>query len=346
MHPEPILPEAPAIARCVNCGNHEAVGDHPTKLCAGCRQAFIRYPIPKKLLFFAALIGLVMIAGLVRMPKYLTAGIHMGRGQKAMEQHRYHTAARELDLVLQKVPSSLEAHADKLIASCYNMDPAGIQSASNFLEGKKIEDDDLYNELQTAMNFVQPLYEQDTPLNRVLSQPHTEAELLQLAAGLDTFSRDPALPRYFIADKLFDVKAYGQAEKLLQSVLAANDRLYPALFLMAAVKREQGQYDAALSYCDRMLAINREDIGGQTLKAKIELKRHHDEAAQRYADEAMRLDPHDVRSLEAKALTTYFSGKGAESRRLLAQLEQLDDDTAKTVYRRTQDVLNGTKSYR
>src|ERR1700743_212569 len=110
------LSPAPVPGRvCANCSQPAMEGDHPTPLCSECREHFTRLSIPLWIKLFAGGVALVLIFSLSSLPRTLSLGIHLRRGEKAMTQHRYATAEKELNKVLDKVPDNVEANGNLLI---------------------------------------------------------------------------------------------------------------------------------------------------------------------------------------------------------------------------------------
>src|SRR5262249_15650127 len=129
-------------------------------------------------------------------------------------------------------------------------------------------------------------------------------------------------------------------------VLEKDDRLYPALHLMAAVNRTQARYDDAIANCNTILEMNKEDVNAISQKAKIELKKKHDKEAAEYAEKEYTLSNKNVSALEVKIVVAWFAGKRESASQLLEQIKNEETDGEKVVCNRTLDVVNGKEIYR
>src|ERR1700691_4020247 len=117
----PELPE-PSSQACAQCGRPAMEEDHPTALCADCRQQFIRTPIPLWIGLFAACIVLILLFSLFTLPHNIVLGVALERGKKAEKDKKYLTAERELKKFTGKVPDNTEGNAYLMIAAFYNED--------------------------------------------------------------------------------------------------------------------------------------------------------------------------------------------------------------------------------
>jgi predicted Zn-dependent protease len=292
-----------------------------------------------------------MIAGLVRMPPYVSAAIHLGRAEKASEARRYITAQKELRPVLAQFPDHLASNAEMLIASAYSFDMSGVQASYAKLENREIKDDELFERMQTAMQFIMQSVPNDTTLPRRVQEAVADSlpGLLAVSASLDSLSPDDSkLGRILIANQLYDLDAFKETERLLQDVLAEEPDNYPALMLMGAVRREQGAFDESLRLYDRILAHNPENVAAIAQKAKTELKRNRDRKAAEYAATAMRLDPTHLGALEAQAMVDYYAGRAGASADGLKTIRGIETSTSddSIISHRLAALLSGAESYR
>jgi tetratricopeptide (TPR) repeat protein len=163
-----------------------------------------------------------------------------------------------------------------------------------------------------AMDYFNQSYPQDSIITKkIIEAGQDRAKLLRLYSEIDTNVKDSlkAGLKVGIANVLFDMKDYAYAEDILLKVLKKHPDTYSALSMMSALKRNTDKFDEGLKYCDRMLQFNKEDVYAISQKARIELKRKHDQDARKYADQAMEIAPDNDSALEAKAMVDYFAGK-------------------------------------
>ena len=153
--PQPDAPGKPApTAYCVHCNVAPAIPGFATNLCADCRHNFNHYPIPKWIWFFAAVVAVLMIGGLIRMPSYIQAVAHLKRAERAIKEHRYNTARNEAKLVLRQSPDLMEAHVYWFVGSAYMLAQPDLKNSYEWLEGRSTEDTALSNMVNAAIHYV------------------------------------------------------------------------------------------------------------------------------------------------------------------------------------------------
>jgi len=333
---------------CKNCKtNPRTAGNHAFQLCQDCRLQLIRFPIPKWIWAFAGGVLLIMIAGLLRMPKYLSASIHLARGEKAMADHRYLTAEHELKKVAALFPARTDINGKLLIATAYNYDVTQYAQLVAKLEGQTIEDGELLEQMNTASQLIMQHFPQDTSLyariEKVKNDPDSLEYIYFSLAGKD----DAAVAGYIAADHMYEMKLYRRSDSLLALVLQQNPSLYAAQGLRIATKRSLGDYETSLALCDELLKINKENLPIISAKARTELKRKNDRQARKYAYEAMAIDAHNISSLEAMAMCEFFAGKKDESNELLAEIRRSEQESGDTsISERLSKILSGQEIYR
>jgi tetratricopeptide (TPR) repeat protein len=334
---------------CKNCQVNESIEGYSNPLCLNCRQLFINYPIPPWIWLFAAGILVIMVVGMVRMPTYVSAAIHLSRAEKAMDANLYLTAQRELQQVLTITPDNLPANARMFVAGFHNRDMPATMGAYNKLVNKHIEDSDLLQEVNDAITRIESRIPQDSTLNRQIEEVKDSPEKLKrLFAELDsTNSPDVLVAGTLIANKLYDFQDYAAIERILEKVLERQDDYYDALGLMTAVKRNLGKYDEALQICDILLIDNQEDVSIISQKARIELKHKQDDQAALYARTAMLVNKDDILAQEAQAMVDFYANRKQESLRLLDSIRRQEIPTGdSTVSVRLSSIINGTTLYR
>lgn len=333
---------------CLNCQAQPYAEGFATKLCAACREKLIRFPIPMWIWIFTGIIFLVMLLGMTRMPAYLSTALHLGKAEKAMDEKRYVTAQNELEKALHRFPDNSECLARLLICCARNYDFDRVSGLLGELEGKKVESNSVYSEAQKVVNEMEYLYDIDTTLSRKVVNAADSAQLLLALYDsiADNKSNSSNIGAVMIANNLYDLNKYAEAEKILDAVLANNPTCFPALTLQIAVKRNLKKFDTALAICDKMLEKNNEDITAICQKARVELKRNQDEAASRYALQAMQLRPQNLVVMETQALVDYLAGRKAESMKLLSQIKALETKDDTIISTRLAETLSGKEKYR
>jgi tetratricopeptide (TPR) repeat protein len=346
--PESKPEEVVDTSLCVNCKKNKFEDGYATKICSECREQFIKYPIPKWIWGFAIGVIVVMIIGMFRMPKYFGAAYHLSKAEKAIENRAYITAQKELLKIIDEVPDNVEVNGNLLIAAAHNNNYALAGFAYQKLEGKEIKDNDFFLSIQSAMTLVESNFPIDTTLFYKIKLAEDSVEDLKqiynILAVKDNV--DQNIAGVYVADRLYDMELYSEAEEILNKVLLKNTDFYPAISLMAAVKRNSGKYDHAIAFCDQLLVLNSEDVNAYGQKAKIELKRKDDSMAGIYISKALAIDSTDTYALEALALLNLYTNKKSESLKIFNTIQQSEMGGDTTITCRLRKYINGIKNYR
>lgn len=338
-------------ALCISCRNKPYQEGYATKLCADCRSIFVKYPFPRWIMAVAIGVSIVMVIGLVRMPKYITASVNLSRGEKAVEQRNYLTASKYLRRVLDVLPNSVDANLNMLICSAYQLDLIALGASYEAVADEKIEDAALFDNVESALKSVQDIIPMDTNIHSEIEMAANDSVngLIQLSQKNSNEYQDLDFgSQLLIANSMYENKQYTQCDQLLGSVLNHKPDFISALHLMAATKRTLFKLEEALTYCERLLVINHEDIAAIGQEAKIEIKRKNLGAAMKYANEAMSIDPDNVYALEAKALAIFYNHQPLEeSKKYLALIikSETETDSTRTVSTRVANAINGIEAY-
>lgn len=338
-------PENDPQPRCAGCEQPLFERTGRTPLCSDCRARFIRYPVPNWIKLFGAAVLIMTVYGLTRLPSSLTAAIHHKRGERAMERHQYATAQRELEAAVKMQPDYLEANLHLLIAAYYNEDFAAAYRTSQKLDGREVEDKELYERTSDIMQRIGNTYPSDSIQAFIMSQPGSADEIpeAEWAAYLKNH------PREFYSDlarasAASDRKEYPLAEALLYNAMQTDPENTRALHMMVSVKREQLRFDSALYYADRLLDVNKEIAASYGAKARVLLKQKRDKDAQRLAQEGLALDPKDGYCLATLALVHHYRG---DTRSRDALIGKSASDTAlQAHFSYVSDIISGKTSFR
>jgi tetratricopeptide (TPR) repeat protein len=334
---------------CWNCKTNNYIEDNPNKICTGCRESFIKYPIPKWIWGFAGGILLIMIIGAFRMPAYVQAGLRISRADKFIGEKRFVSAQRELEKVLAVFPDNKNANGSMVVAASYNMDFEALRNAYDKIQYLEFDDKELLSAINEASVFIAQTIPKDTTLVRRIYAVKDDPEQLKIIfTTMDsTADQDANCAGVLISNYLFDLKEYDKCDEILKRVIELEPNFYGALSLQAALKRNTGDYDGAMAVCHKTLLLNKEDIGTLSQMARIELKRKNDKGAAKYAKQAMDLDPANIMAMEAQSMVDFYAGRISESKKLLSNIKKQEtkdgDDIVST---RLSAIINKSETYR
>ena len=330
---------------CASCHRPAIEGDYPTSLCRECREQFTRLSIPLWIKLFAAGIAVILVFSLFNLPKSVALGIHLRRGEKAIEQHRYNTAETELKQVLEKVPDNVEANGRLLIAAFYNQDFGTMGQEMKKLHEVRIDDDGLLADINTAIDKEDQYFSNDSFDNFRSTHPDPVADTAW--NGYFAHNPDDRYALFEYASALYDKEDYSRCDSLLRLVLKGDDEYVPALVMTTSIKRKLGDLDRALRYSQKIVDINRESSLGMDAEARVLLAEKKNAAALDLALEAYRINPRDAYSTSTLILAYHFNGHTAQRDALIKDAgASVWDDTGKAYLQYASDVVNKKQAYR
>jgi len=331
---------------CISCGNPLIETGHKMNLCADCRTKLSRLEIPLKIKLFALAIIALTLIGIIRMPRFISAGVHSARGEKAEEKGLYITACREFKYVEDVFPENVENNAHLIICYAHNCDLKNAFAAAERIGDKTTEEISLMNDANSCLDALNG-YLPSPELTTWIDSLHTKSAA-EFMDSLTLYCKHHVYDHvalYNLADKYFDAGNYHATDSIMLKE-QVNDKPNIRLNgLMAATKREEKQYDSAIYYYDQILIQNQEFPTAIAGKVRVELKRHHDAEAATLARQCYIIDSTDASSMEAMALVAYFSNKQAEAQRMITRMKLLQPADS-LVYARDNDIITGKTQYR
>jgi tetratricopeptide (TPR) repeat protein len=332
---------------CINCGHPVVVKGFPNALCESCRDNLIKYPIPKGIKIFAAAIAVVFLFSMYKIPKDIMLGIHLDKGNTAIEEKKYLTAQKELEKVVDKIPGNLEAESNLLIAAFYNEDFKTYSKIFTRLTGKNFEDESLYKRVENVTTEVNTYFPSDSFAN-ILKRYDNDASKIPdttLKNYIKAFQEDP-YPAMLLANRLLDAKLYAAADSVTSKILITNPAHIPALGMMAVLKREENKPDESIMYCDKLLAMNKESVYAMSSKARTYLKEKRDAEALSLALKCHQMDENNYHAAGSLVLAYHFTNKIKERDALLNKIDQLKDSIPALSIQYVKDIVSGKESFR
>jgi tetratricopeptide (TPR) repeat protein len=341
-------PETSSGRDCANCGQPAMKGGHPTPLCSDCREQFTRLTIPFWIKLFVGAIGVLLLCSLYTLPGNIMLGIHLHKGQKAIEQKNYNTAEQELKLVTQKTPKNVEANGNLLVAAFYNQDFEALGEEYKHLQHIKVDDEDLLGKIDFVLDKTARYMPDDS--FEVFNTAHPQLTTAADTAWRNYFAGNAndcyAMMQY--ASVLFDKENYATCDSVIKLALNVDNEYFTALMMETSVKRELGDMDGALAIGQRMLSLNHESVLGMSTQARTLLRMKKDQPALDMALKACRLDPKRPYATATLILAYHFNGRTEDRDALLkkARSAATADSTAKADLQYALDVMDHKEKFR
>lgn len=332
---------------CVNCQAHAAVTGYSANLCSDCRTLFIKYPIPLWIKLFAGGVCLVMLFSLFTFPDNLSAAIHLARGKKAADNNKFVTARKELEKVVAKYPTHVDARGYLMLAAFYNEDYDAFIKYQKELAGVDIDNERLLNRLVDAQQTIGAYYADDSM--HLLQKVYNTAQLTLPDSVLAQFvQRNPnnysALFTY--ANMLYEDGKYAACDSVLIKLLEKDDTHIPALQLMAHAKRQVKDYNAAIKYCERVLEINKESAYTYGILARTYFQQRRDKEGLDMAYKGMSIDEKFPYMRATMALAYHFTHQFDSRDELVKDAKVSTDSLTRYYFDYVNDVINNKEQFR
>lgn len=333
-----LSPEPKTRMVCASCASPNVLEEYPVKLCADCREKYIKFPIPLWVKLFGAGVAIVLIISLIWLPGNFGAAIALSKAEKAERNKNYLTEEQELQKALKKAPNSIDILAHLAIASFYNMDMRTTGQALDKLEGKKMDNIQLVNQVNGVMQDLKSYYPSsafDTAFSQYKKATIPDTALIRFIR----LHPDDTYARYSLALLYVDQEKYGKIDTMLSQILAMEPAFIPAIQLKGMVKRDLNQLDSSLYYCDAVLSINHQSLYGMSSKARTILKSGRLAEGFKLAQEVSNLDKDNGYNIATLAIA-YHLNKDFSKRDEL--VHRADKDSSLAVYMKyVKDIISG-----
>ncbi|HTK20058.1 MAG TPA: hypothetical protein VL442_11110 [Mucilaginibacter sp.] len=279
-----------------------------------------------------------MLISIFWLPKNLEAAVALARAERAENQHNYISEQAELEKAKKIVPSSIDVQAHLLIASFYNSDFKTLGETANFLENKKVEDSALFNRASYVMS-------------QTTSYVPSEAFTKHFFSYKNSIIPDSAYEHYLkdspgdiyalnsLASSYTKQEKYKAADSVFTRTLAVQSSFLPAMEYKTMIKRELNQLDSSLYYCNKVLAVNHQNILVISSKARTLLKMGKNSEGLNLAMDANKLDKTNPYNLATMAIAYHFN-KEYKKRDALIKLAQ-NDSVSKETMSYAKDIISG-----
>lgn len=339
--------EAAPKPECLNCGSTFIEPNHVNPLCADCRQIFLKFPTPKWVMAFAAVIGVILLFSLISLPKNIALGLKLQKGKDAVEAHHYLTAKSELQAFAKEVPESEEGNAYLLMTDFYNMDYEQMYTVYKRLENKKISDDALHARLTNILVSADDYFPSDS-LNAFFEKNQNDSADVLESALVEYIKSNPkeiyASAAY--GSIIMNKENYVKADSIYNTILQTTSDYMPALYAMTSIKRMENKPEESMKYCDQILEINNQSVYGLSTKARTLLKQSKDKEALAFAKECEMLSPDDAYNTATLAMAYHFNKMNTERDALVKKMTSPKDSANTATYQYALDVLNNKESFR
>ncbi|AEW02894.1 hypothetical protein A4D02_02585 [Niastella koreensis] len=337
------LPENPGSAEpkgCINCGSRLVEEKFPTRLCSGCRELFIKFPIPLGIKLFGTGVGLVLIFAMFSIPKNFMLAKHLEKGKQYEAKKQYKSAQREFSDVVWEAPDNLEANEHLAIAAFYNLDLERFIKTVDKMQGKKVEDEALYNQLSDLVTRAKSFYP-DEELGEVLMKYNKKKEVPDsVYTNYLKEKPDNGFALYSYAGILYGRNNLVGADSIFQRLLAVDAQHPFALRWMATIARQRGQLQESAQYCNKIIEINKEAGYAYASLARTRLKENKLAEGLQMAQKSVDIDKEDSYNEATLAIALHMNKQSAKSNDVIMELKQRKDSSVTGDLQFAMDVIN------
>lgn len=295
-------------AGCKCCGSPVVQEGYNLELCEECRKKLSKRPIPKKFLFLAAGILIILVISLFKFPGYINAGIEFKRAEKAIDEHKYVTAMNYYENVVDE-NSKYENKIKLMELYYYNGYISEAYDIYESLVGEKI-DEEYYNKATKIMNDVEKYYiYKDELYDKVNEVEDGDSDkLLELIKPYVDSDPKEICGASTIIDIYMDKKMFNEAKPIAERIVSENPDYDYGKYELSLIYIELGEYDKALNVAEDLFYSNKESIYGYVCKSKAELKKGNNQNGLIIAERACKLDPYNSFAATNLVLAYHYNG--------------------------------------
>lgn len=293
---------------CKCCGNPIVQEGYNLELCEECRKKLSKRPIPKKFLFLAVGIFIILVISLFKFPSYITEGIKFKGAEKAITQHEYVTAMNYYENVINE-SSKYENKIKLMELYYYNGYISEAYNIYDSLVGEKLDEEN-YNKATKIINNIEKYYMYKDELYNKVSEVEDKDydKLLELIKPYIDNDPEEICGASTVIDIYMDKKMFNEAKPIAEKIVSENPDYDYGKYELSLIYIELGEYDKALKLAEDLFYFNKESIYGYVCKSKVELKKGNNENGLIIAEEACKLDPYNSFASTNLALAYHYNG--------------------------------------
>lgn len=208
------------LARCKSCGK---LCNEAFAICDDCRDKFINYPIPRKILIPLLFVSCIVIVLMyLRFPTSLQAGIHYERAIKSMHEHNYIDAENELQQAYNIFPLSSEIIGNLAISAYKNNNIEKLFTLLDIMYTYEISinNEELFkkvSDINDAINEIFNIPEEFIYSFEDINQMQPDDMIAELNKYIEKYP-DSTFIKIHLANILFDTEQYDDSETIVQQV--------------------------------------------------------------------------------------------------------------------------------
>lgn len=299
---------------CEQCGDSNIEDGYLFDLCTNCRDKLVKFRLPIWVKGFAILVLVTLAAALVKFPNTLNMGISYERAVRYEQNKKYMSAMNEYEKIVNAYPNSTNALC-KLFITQYRTGRIGYAVETyDKLIGRDVDDEQLFNEVDSAFNQIYTWYFPSEKFNNLISETQNYNLEQVRDKVIDYVNENPkeVFARIDLSSILMSTSETEKAEEIALSVLQEHPDFVDCSFLLGAIYRETREYDKAIELYKRILDNNVERADAYSAIARIELKRGNDKSGLDMALKAYNIDNSDSFVVSNLVLAYHFNDMIAE----------------------------------
>jgi len=317
--------------RCVSCGRYLGYASHvESKFCDTCKEEYINYPVPKKIILALLLILVIVIAqGIFSFPEGYAYRKSLHDGKSAFNGKMYASALHSYESLIDDYELETDDYCRIFIAYVRQGE---YEKAGNLLDakiyGKDIESDQLYNQVDVAYNEIIDYYD----ITEDFANLYTDimnSDIEEMISKLSSYVKDndeEYMAQYILSGVYF--QDY-QFENALESALKAQE-IKPTLAMinnmsLAGIYRQLGEYNKSYDLLNANLKLNKEDSGSVSGIARTMLKEKKDAEALEYLLSQSEFIQDDEYYMETLAMVYHSNGDFVNRDILVTKLLEIQD---------------------
>lgn len=317
----------PAVRCCQSCGDPVIEEGYSMDLCKSCRKTLSNRPIPIWIKGFTLFIVVILVIALIQFPSSLKAGISYERGQKFEKQHKYLSAEKAYNEVLNRYPDNTAVLCRLFIAQYNNLEYEDAYTSLDKLTDREV-DTDTVNKINSITDKMYKWFNITDELSKIF-EANKDAEPAELVSALQPYADSHPEDVYACMSLAYAYHSLGDVERsktIMARICEENPEYNDAGMFLAAIYRQTGEFDKAETLLQEMIHRNVENADAHAAMARIEIKKSNDKIALDEALKAYEINKKSSYVLASLSLAYHYNKMPDERDKIYAQFKQLDDE--------------------
>lgn len=295
-----------------------------SQLCSSCREKYIKYPIPKGVFAFLAVVLVLVIFGSLNYFSVLKDYKNLKEAEKFFESRNYLQASKIFSNLKVNYQNSEKINEKLFISSVKSgNNQLAINTYNDSFADKKVPQD-VYNSIDRYYKFIDVFFETENKLIEI-TKDLKEEEIDNKIEELFNSDKSNYIVEYYLALRKYIAKKYDKSAELLESSYSKNNDFVLAIDSLSKTYRRLKMYDKAIECSEKALNYNKDDVFALDSLSVIDMLKNNNSEALIKATMAYDLDKYQPYVSETYAVALYVNSKKEDAIKVINELKNREN---------------------